>query len=119
MNILEILSSPWAITPEKFAEIFQIYERHVNGEKADIEAIEARIGKPMGNIGHGYTVQDGVAVVPLQGVIAKRMNLLPQISIICKRSCSSIEPGHSYLLLMELNKMLLVFSVKDKKLSWE
>jgi len=46
----------------------------------DVEAIEARIGRPLQNQQQGYTVQNGIAVLPIFGVIAKRMNLLMEIS---------------------------------------
>ena len=41
---------------------------------------QARIGRPLKNEQQGYSVQDGVPVLPIFGVIAKRMNLLMEIS---------------------------------------
>lgn len=79
-NVLEILNAPWAIIPEKLLEIREIYARWARGEGADLAAVEARIGKPLANEQQGYTIVDGVAVLPLTGVIAKRMNLFTQIS---------------------------------------
>lgn len=80
MKLLDIISSPWAIQPEKLAEIRGIYETHLRGEKIDIKAITAKIGKPLNSQPQGYDVIDGVAVIPIDGVIAKRMNLLTHIS---------------------------------------
>lgn len=81
MNILDILNSLWAIAPEKLNEICAIYAAHRNGEQADFKAIEAALGKPLGPGGaKAYTVQDGVAILPLEGVLSKRMSLFSQIS---------------------------------------
>src|SRR6266704_2496231 len=80
MNALDVLGSPWAILPEKLLEIQGIYAAHLRGEVIDVEAIEARIGRPLQNQQQGYTVQNGVAVLPVFGVIAKRMNMLMEIS---------------------------------------
>lgn len=80
MNIPDVLTSPWAILPEKLLEIQAVYGAHLRGDKIDISAIEARIGKPLINQDQGYHVQDGVAVIPVSGVIGKKMNLMTQIS---------------------------------------
>lgn len=80
MRLLDIITSPWAIIPEKLVEIRGIYETHIKGEKIDVKAVEARLGKPLNNQPQGYEVIDGVAVIPVDGVIAKRMNLFTQIS---------------------------------------
>jgi len=58
----------------------QIYATHLRGEMADLAQIEAKIGKPLNNQSQGYTVQDSVAILPLEGVLAKRMNLFMDIS---------------------------------------
>ncbi len=80
MRLIDIITSPWAIMPEKLVELRGIYETHLKGEKIDIKAVEARVGKPLDNRPGGYEVVDGVAVIPVDGVIAKRMNLFSQIS---------------------------------------
>ena len=43
MKILDILTSPWAIVPDKLYEIQEIYSTHLRGEKIDIAGIEAKI----------------------------------------------------------------------------
>jgi signal peptide peptidase SppA len=80
MRVTDVLSAPWAIVPEKLSEICSVYRRHASGGKADFEAIEAATGKPPANARESYSVIDGVAVVPLDGVICKRMNLMTAIS---------------------------------------
>ena len=80
MKILDILTSPWAIQPAKLLEIQGIYAAHARGDKSDIKGIEAAIGRPLNNQPQGYEVRNGVAILPMNGVISKRMNLMTQIS---------------------------------------
>jgi signal peptide peptidase SppA len=79
-KILDIVNSPWALLPEKLDQVVAIYGAYVRGEKIDIAAIEAQLGKPLVNEQPPYEIIDGVAVVPVQGVLSKRMNLLSRIS---------------------------------------
>ena len=80
MKILDILNSPWAIIPEKLQEIQNIYVTHLRGEKIDIKGLEAKLGRPLQNEPQGYDLINGNAIIPIQGVIAKKMNLMTQIS---------------------------------------
>lgn len=80
MKILDILNNPWAITPEMYQEIREIYFTHLRGEKIDIKGVEEKMGKPLQKQDQGYDVMNGVAIIPIDGPIAKRMNLLTQVS---------------------------------------
>lgn len=80
MNLADIVYGPWMVTQEMHSEIMVIYDRHVRGESADIPAIEAALGRRLDNERKPYGVIDGVAVLPLIGVMAKRANLFMQIS---------------------------------------
>lgn len=80
MKLLDVITAPWAIEPSKLLEIQSIYLAHARGEKADIAAIEARIGKPLANEPKPYTIDQGVAILPVEGVIAKRANMFMEIS---------------------------------------
>lgn len=80
MRIIDILNSPWAIQPEKLQEIVEIYGRHMRGPKIDIKAIEAKAGQSFDSRPEGYEIIDNVAVIPVQGIIAKKMNIFHQIS---------------------------------------
>lgn len=79
-NVLNILTAPWAIEPSKLLEIQTICKARLHGEKIDIEAVEKRLGRKLQNEPASYTLHDGVAVLPIDGVIAKRMNMFTQIS---------------------------------------
>jgi len=80
MNLLDFLSSPWAIQPDKLLEIQGIYAAHSRGDRIDIAGLEARLGRPVVNEPSACYVVDGVAVLPLTGVLSKRMNMFSQIS---------------------------------------
>ena len=88
MRIIDVLTSPWAIVPEKLFEIQEIYRTHLRGDKIDIKAIEAikdqkaEVGDQPSEIKEqkAYQVINGTAIIPIQGVIAKKMNLFIQIS---------------------------------------
>lgn len=66
MKILDILTSPWAIQPDKMQEIRNIYQTHLRGDKIDIKAINA--ASPAMNM---YRVKDGVAIISIDGVLTK------------------------------------------------
>lgn len=80
MKLLDILTAPWLIQPDKLVEIQAIYATHLRGDKIDLAGLEQRLGRPLKNEPSGYDVIDGVAVVPVVGPSAKRMNLMTQIS---------------------------------------
>jgi capsid assembly protease len=80
MKLLDIVTGPWAIQPAKLLEIQAIYATHLRGEKIDLEAVEKRLGRPLNNEPKGYEIRDGVAVLPVTGVLAKKMNLFSSIS---------------------------------------
>lgn len=80
MSLLSVIGGQWAIHPTKLIEIQNIYSDHLSGKRADIAAIESKLGKRLDNSRPAYTVDSGVAVVPINGVIAKKMNLFAEIS---------------------------------------
>lgn len=80
MRLIDVITAPWAIVPDRLEVITDIYDHHLRREKIDLAAVEASIGSPLNNEAKGYQVQDGVAVIAIDGVIAKRMNLFTRIS---------------------------------------
>jgi signal peptide peptidase SppA len=81
LKLLDLLTNPWAIQPEKLAEILGIYATHLRGEQIDIKAIEARLGRPLSSEQQEYAVREGgVAVLAIDGVIAPKANLFTQVS---------------------------------------
>lgn len=80
MKLTDIINGPWAITPDMLNEIRSIYAKHLRGEKINIKDIEARTGEALKNKPQGYDLINGAAIIPIEGVIAKKMNLFMQIS---------------------------------------
>jgi len=86
MKILDILNEPWLILPEKLRIIQDIYLTHLHGEKLskeDINAILAKAEPKRDSNGkyEGYFSVDGsTAIVEIHGVLAKRFDLMTDIS---------------------------------------
>ena len=80
MKLADIVNGPWAIVPETLIEIQGIYAVHLRGEKIDLAKVEAALGRPLANSQMDTTIQDGVAVISINGTIAKKMNLMSYIS---------------------------------------
>jgi capsid assembly protease len=71
----------WALTPDMVRQIYRLYDLHAHGGAPDIAAIEAQLGRPLHNDQpKEYEVRNGVAIIPVTGVIAKRMGLFMAIS---------------------------------------
>lgn len=81
MNLIDLLTSAWAIQPAKLLEIQAIYAAHFRGDKIDIGGIEARLGRPLNAEQQAYTLEPGgIAVLRMSGVIAPKANLFMQVS---------------------------------------
>lgn len=81
MNILDLMHGLWAIDPDMLREIQAIYAAHLRGPKIDLDAVEARLGRPLASEQQDYTVEPGgIAVLRLSGVMAPKANLFIQIS---------------------------------------
>ncbi len=77
-----VYETPWAILPSILSEIARIYEAHVSRKTLDIPAIEAALGRPLERERREapYELRDGIAVIPVEGTIAKRMDTFSKIS---------------------------------------
>lgn len=72
-----ILHHPWALHPAKLEEIALVLDRRLSGEKLELpEAAAIKGDQPRKR----YEIQDGVAVLPVYGVLDKRMNLFMRFS---------------------------------------
>ena len=81
MTLLDLVTGAWAIQPEKLLEIQAIYAAHLRGEKIDVSAIEARLGRPLHSEQQAYTIAEGgVAILRISGVMAPKANLFMQVS---------------------------------------
>lgn len=79
-TLLDIVTAPWAILPAHLDQVRAVFERHIKGEKIDLKQVEADLGRPLGSKPQGYSIQNGVAIVPMNGILAKRASALQQTS---------------------------------------
>jgi len=77
-----LLTTTWAVTPHMMQVIDGVLTAKLQGERIDLDAIEAAIGRPLDNARDEkpYDMVDGVAVISLSGIMGKRMNMFSQIS---------------------------------------
>lgn len=81
MKLIDLITAPWAIAPDKLREIQAIYSTHLRGDKIDLTALEARLGRPLANEQQDYAIRaGGVAVLALEGVMAPKANLFMRVS---------------------------------------
>lgn len=79
VNILSYVGrSLWAITDEKWSEMLPALVRHAKGDKLSAEALSAFIGKEKEPA--DASKRGAVAVIPIRGVIAHRMEALDESS---------------------------------------
>ncbi len=71
MRILDILNAPWAMAASRVQDIRELYYAHTRREKVDLKAWEAATGRPAGVERSPYQLQDGVAIVAIEGVMTK------------------------------------------------
>lgn len=81
MKLLDLMTGPWAILPEQLLELQAIYATHMRGEKIDLGAVEASLGRPLASDMQDYTVEPGgVGKLVVSGVMAPKANMFMRIS---------------------------------------
>lgn len=81
MTLLELITGAWAIEPTMLRELQSIYATHLRGDKIDIAAIEARLGRPLAHEQQDYSLEPGgVALLRLSGVMSPKANLFMRVS---------------------------------------
>ena len=73
-----VASTLWAISPSKLAELVSVLAFRAAGQEFTPDEIRARIGE--GNSGRSASKSGGVAVIPIRGVLAHRMNAMEESS---------------------------------------
>lgn len=69
-----VYDRPWAITREKLTDIVDFLDKRAQGLSIDVSAFDNGTEKG------AYQVKDGVAVIPVFGVMSQKMNLMQRIS---------------------------------------
>lgn len=83
-QLLRILSAiqerPWAITERMMRTIMDIVETNVAGGTMDIEAVAARIGRPLDNTGGRVQMRGDTAIIGVEGPIFRYADIFTEIS---------------------------------------
>lgn len=81
MTLRDLILGAWAIEPDMLRELQGIYATHLRGDKIDIDAIEARLGRPLAHEQQDYSLEPGgVALLRLSGVMSPKANLFMRVS---------------------------------------
>ena len=81
MKLIDMMTEPWAIQESKLQEITSIYDSRLRGEKINFKDFEAATGIKLDNSqSNEFTISDGVAMIGVDGVLAKKMNMFMNIS---------------------------------------
>jgi len=79
-HVLNFLTeTAWAMTPQMLEKIYGIVETRVSGVEIDIAGIEASLGRKLEN-SREITIKNKTAIIPIMGIISKRMGMFTQIS---------------------------------------
>lgn len=82
--LLRIMSAiqeyPWAISEDGMATIQAILDRAMTGTEVDLEAVAARLGKPLENTHGRVEMRGSIAVLDVEGPLFRRADLFAEIS---------------------------------------
>ena len=83
-QLLRVLSAiqerPWAITERMMRTIMDIAETNLSGGAIDIEAVAARIGRPLENTGGRVQMRGDTAIIGVEGPIFRYADIFTEIS---------------------------------------
>jgi len=79
MSLIDIITQPWAIIPAQLEQIQAIVTQHLAGPKIGLKEIEARIMSIDDLVPKGYEVQNGKAIIPVKGALAKNPDIFSRI----------------------------------------
>jgi len=75
--LAQIHNHPWVVTSDWLNEIAV---RVDEAGKVDLDAVAAKLGRPLENTGNSVEVRNGVAVLGITGPLFRRANILTEIS---------------------------------------
>jgi signal peptide peptidase SppA len=79
--LAEIYRKPWAILPDKFAQISEIVNIRASGTKLSKKEIQAALAPHLkARAGDASTSYGVAALIPVFGIISQRINLMSEIS---------------------------------------
>ena len=74
-----VFNMPWAILPAKLTDILGVLYSKEHGELLDDEKLEAKV-EEINNADKRYSVEDGIAIIPIYGILSKRFNIISALS---------------------------------------
>lgn len=82
MSLIEyVMSGHWAMEPATLERMIDVIERHAEGHKLSTDEIESRIKRSRGaNPIPEMRIEDGVATIPIHGVIARHASAVGDVS---------------------------------------
>ena len=79
MSLIDTLTQPWSIIPEYLEKIQTVMTQHLSGPKLGLKEMEARILSLDDLKPRGYEVQNGKAIIPVMGALAKNPDIFSRI----------------------------------------
>lgn len=82
MTLTDLITGPWMLVPSVLCDIQAAFEARLRGEAPDAELLaqfEARSSERGSQSERRYEVIDGVAVLPIEGVLAPKANLMTML----------------------------------------
>lgn len=81
MQTIDIITSPWCIMPSKLVEIQEIYQARMQDKKIDLSQFQAIVdNRKSTEQDKRYQLINNMAIVDINGVMAKKMNMFHMIS---------------------------------------
>lgn len=77
-SLLSFFEGPWAITERALQTMLTIYERR--HEVKDLEAVAAKLGRPLENTGNRVEMRGKTAILGVEGPLFRYANLLTEVS---------------------------------------
>jgi capsid assembly protease len=79
MQLIDLITSPWAIKPGHMEHIGDVYNQHIRGPKLDLKAMEDKLIS-FGEIEEAnYDIINGNAIIPIKGSLMKNPSAFSRI----------------------------------------
>ncbi len=79
MQLIDLITSPWAIKPGHLEHIGDVYNQHIRGPKLDLKAMEAKLIS-FGDIDEAnFDIINGNAIIPIKGSLMKNPSAFSRI----------------------------------------
>jgi len=103
-----VLNTPWSILPPKLLDILSVLQSKEQREKVNDDKLKAEVESANEQKSKQYAVEDGVAIIPIYGILAKRFNIIMAISggtsyrILAKNIQAALSDGDVKALFLDI-----------------